>query len=262
MLLRPRQDGHPTDREAGPDGPAPVIDLDALERLGVSDALRPRTLASLRHLDFITMDGEHTPEFDALKRVPSADVPARLGEMLKNTYSLVFQTIGDPATATPQEIEDAFKAFEPRGQLIRMVQLFVSLMQYTGLMPEKSLRKPGPKRLSKANGTTEGATRKVLVRRPKPSQEGVAVVEQPPKPDAGTAHVARVDLGIAGTVSLTVSVNPLALSKDDRTAFYAIVDAFHDWAAAHTVAARRRRLHPVFRPARACHPGRGGASGS
>lgn len=212
-----------------------VIDLGVLERYGVTEGLRPRTLATLKLLDFITEEGSLTPEFDALKRVARADVPARLGEMLRNTYSPVFQIIGDPANATTQQIEDAFKAFEPRGQIVRMVQLFTGLMVYTGQMPEDARRKPGPKTSAPEKKTSprKGATtQKATTLAPKKPVDPVDPVKTAQdfwaeKP----AHAVQVDLGAAGTVTLMVAVNPLALTKDDRTAFYAIVDALNEWRA-------------------------------
>ena len=212
------------------------IDGDMLERLGITEPLRPRTLAAVKLLDFCDEDGNLTPEFDNLKRVPTDEIPTHLGQMLKRTYAPVFEIVGDPATAEHQVIDDAFKAFEPRGQIVRMIQLFTGLMVLAKLMPEaKARRKPGPK------ATDRPAKPKVTP----PASNGSSgsgsgstpLVDQtmePPENPLPKGFGTTIDLGAEGTVTLYVDVNPIALSVSNREAFFAIVDAFNDWRVALT----------------------------
>ena len=53
----------------------------------------------------------------------------------RSAYADVFQYI-DPATATVEQLEGQFRNYTPRGQVGRMVALFRSLCEYTGIMPK------------------------------------------------------------------------------------------------------------------------------
>jgi hypothetical protein len=46
--------------------------------------------------------------------------------------------IADPASATYEQVEDAFRGHTPAGQRTRMVTLFIGLCDYAGLLPEDS----------------------------------------------------------------------------------------------------------------------------
>jgi hypothetical protein len=120
------------------------VDLDMLGRVGVSESLRPRTLASLKILDFYDEDGTVTEDFAALQRVSSEEFPKRLAQLLAHAYKPIFEVVGDVSHADPGMIDDAFRTFEPAGQRARMVQLFIGLMVYVGMMTDEALRKPGP----------------------------------------------------------------------------------------------------------------------
>lgn len=205
----------------------PKVDLDILERIGVTEALRPRVLASLKLLDFYDKDGVVTPVFDDLKKVPSADFPAAFGSLLRQTYAPIIEVLGEPSQATPEAIDDAFRTFEPRGQLVRMSQLFTGLMIFAGIMPPVE-RKPGPKgttRTPRKMSAPKGGTPEVQT---PPPVVNPPVVNQPLPQDG---HHTVVNLGPAGTVTLIVNVNPLALTKTDRTHFYGLVDALDEWRA-------------------------------
>jgi hypothetical protein len=215
------------------------IDADMLERLGITEPLRPRTLAAVKLLDFCDDDGNLTPEFDNLKRVPTDEIPDRLGQMLKRTYAPVFEIVGDPAAAEAQVIDDAFKAFEPRGQIVRMIQLFTGLMVLANLMPEaKARRKPGPKTIKVPKSALPAGFKGTG---PHSSPADPPVNPDPPADPPVQPRVVRpegfgstIDLGSEGTVTLYVDVNPIALSVSNREAFFTIVDAFNDWRSALT----------------------------
>jgi hypothetical protein len=210
----------------------PKIDMDTLERIGVTEALRPRTLASLKLLDFYDEDGKITPEFDNLSRVPTGEFPEYLGMLLKKVYAPIIEVTGDPAAATMQSIEDAFRTFEPRGQLVRMVQLYAGLMTYAGIMDESAKRKPGPRKQSarpapdkpRVEKSKTATTAKKNALPPEPP-----VVDPPSPQNEAKGHRTTVDLGAAGAVTLTVDVNPLLLTKSDRQYFYDLVDKIEDW---------------------------------
>jgi len=116
---------------------------DVLTRAGVPETLVVRVTQSLKLLDLIDESLNPTQDFEALRRVGEAEFPARLAALIKSAYAEVFQFV-DPATDGDQRVRDAFRAFEPLGQLTRMVTLFMGLCAAAGIIPEGSTRKQTP----------------------------------------------------------------------------------------------------------------------
>jgi hypothetical protein len=127
------------------------MDLPKLKSIGVTDALAPRTLASLVSLGFYDDKGQITPEFEALRVAPAAEYKPQFGELLRKAYSPLLEVL-DPWTATRTDIEDAFRNFEPPGMRPRMVQLFEGLMIFAGLRPDNQ-------RASSSGSASQPATR-------------------------------------------------------------------------------------------------------
>jgi hypothetical protein len=121
MLKRHRDRGIP-----GPWTP------DVLERAGVSETLSQRTLQAFKLVELLDSEGNPTPEFEAVNRLPDAEYKERLGEMLCGVYGEVI-TFADPATDSIERVRDAFRPFNPRGQQDRMVTLFLGLLDYAGI---------------------------------------------------------------------------------------------------------------------------------
>lgn len=226
----------------------PKIDAEVLERLGVTESLRPRTLVALKTLDFYDEDGNVTPDFDALKRVSTEEFPERLAQLLTRAYKPIFEIVGDVSSASHQVIDDAFRTFEPAGQRVRMVQLFIGLMVHAGLMPDGVGRKPGPLPKPK-NGAMKAAPRPRVTKpeaqhAPLPFETPPPVPAPPPtqppaQPPLGD-HRTTVELDGIGHVTLAVNINPLLLTKVDRDFFYDVVDKMNEWRASRLPAENPR----------------------
>ena len=52
-----------------------------LQQIGVTESLAPRTLSALEALGFYDENGNVTPEFDALRKVPEHDFKPRLAAL-------------------------------------------------------------------------------------------------------------------------------------------------------------------------------------
>jgi hypothetical protein len=121
VLTRYRERGMPT-----------PFTVEVLERAGIPETLSRRTLTSLKLLGFIDSEGNPTAEFDQASRASDSDYKDALSQIVMKTYSEVI-TFADPASDSYDRVRDAFRAFNPRGQLERQVTLYLGLMEFVGL---------------------------------------------------------------------------------------------------------------------------------
>lgn len=158
-------------------GLATPFTLEVLTRAGVTDALAPRVLQTLKLLDLVDGSGEPTPEFEGLRRASTADFPTKLEEVLRTAYAEVFNFV-DPSQDTLDEVTDAFRSFKPPGQRGRMVTLFLGLCKEAGIIESN----PSRPRAAGGNGTSRQLPSHAR-RRPAPATP--AVRRAKPKPRQG-----------------------------------------------------------------------------
>jgi hypothetical protein len=206
----------------------PTMGLQRLQQIGITEALAPRTMHALVFLNFYDEDGNITPEFDALRKVPEHDFKPRLAALLREAYAPILEVL-DPATATQTDVENAFRGFEPTGQIPRMVQLFMGLMTYAEVMPEIKRRSgpaPGQQapRAPKNKPTSErgqvarsGQSGQPAVNPEHERQPGHQAPPSPPQVDGRPVERRDISLGDAGTVTVIVNVQWLDLSDDQFT---------------------------------------------
>lgn len=205
-----------------------TVNLQKLQMIGVTESLAPRTLYALEALGFYDENGTITPEFDALSKVPEHDFKPRLGALLREAYAPILEVI-DPAVATQTDIENAFRGFEPTGQIPRMAQLFMGLMAYAEVMPEVK-RRSGPIPGQQAPRATRNKPASERGQTGRSGQSGPDTVQpehehQPGHPASPPPHDADdrpgerrdISLGNAGTVTVIVNVQWLDLSDDQFT---------------------------------------------
>jgi hypothetical protein len=122
----------------------------ALEAIGVATTLAPRTLQSLQFLGLLDEENNPTELFQRLKRAGTDEYQGQLAEVVRGAYIRVFEIV-DPATDGDIAVADAFRAFEPSKQRVKMISLFRALCAEAGIM-EKS-RPRSTTRRTRANGT-------------------------------------------------------------------------------------------------------------
>ena len=71
-----------------------------------------------------------------------------MAEVVRAAYQEVFIFV-DPESDTEERIRDAFRVYEPLGQLNRMVSLFLGLCVEAGLRPATSIRSARPQQSSR-----------------------------------------------------------------------------------------------------------------
>lgn len=209
--------------------PQPLT-AEQLVRVSVPESLALRVLGALRLLGLISDDGIVTSDFDGLRRASTPEFKPALIDHLRSVYAEVF-TVVDPATASYEQVVDAFRQFKPHGQIVRMVALFLGLLEYAEYSEH----------LPKARPTTGTARSAPAARqtRPAPKVNGSKSAKRADAPAATPArtlqtaqpaagHATTVDLGAAGSVTLVVDVNPLLLSKADRDFFFGLVDSIEE----------------------------------
>jgi hypothetical protein len=161
---------------------------DLLLRLGVPEGNIGRTIQALRLLDLIDEAGEPTTALDELRRSSSEEYRPRLEQLIRAAYHDVFQVI-DPATASTDAIDDAFRLYQPGSQRGRMVTLFLGLAEEAGII-EKGPKKRG--RTQKAAARTNET--------PKPRAAGGGGKPPPPPPPPPSNDLAR-DPAIVGVLA-------------------------------------------------------------
>lgn len=220
----------------------PVMNLQRLQQIGISEALAPRTMHTLISLGFYDENGNVTPEFDALRKVPEHDFKPRLAAMLREAYAPILEVL-DPATATPLDVENAFRGFEPTGQLPRMIQLFMGLMIYADLMPEDRRRAAsgGGRPHGTRSATSVTGKRRDLAPAAAP---GKPVRETQPEIPLGAVngnagHFSQTDGNVfvlkmpsGPEMTLAVKMDVMLTSVEDRNFIFKIVDELRAYAQA------------------------------
>jgi hypothetical protein len=204
------------------------VNLMKLQQVGVTESLAPRTLASLEALGFYDDKGNITAEFDALRKVPEHDFKPRLAALLREAYAPILEVL-DPATATLTDVENAFRGFEPTGQIPRMVQLFIQLMAYVGIMPEPEAKrrtsggsgqqaaKVSKDKPERAQSGRIGQSGQSTVNLEHGQQPGHSASPPPGGVDGRPIERRDISLGDAGSVTVIVNVQWLDLSDDQFT---------------------------------------------
>lgn len=201
--------------------PQPVT-VDSIQRIGVTESLAPRTIQTLKLLGLIDDGGNITEQFQRLKRVPTSEFKAELISMLRSAYAPVFELI-EPAGATYEHVQDAFRTFKPEGQRDRMVSLFLGLLEYA----EYSSDLPSGRASGSGRSAAAGRSSGPRTPKDKPSERENNTRREPLPPapaPPGEGDTYTVELASGGDIFVRVRVDVFGLSLEDRNYVMDIVD--------------------------------------
>ena len=154
--------------------PAPLTPQ-VLETIGVAQTMAPRTLQALRFLGLLDDDDNPTELFQRIKRASTDEYKGQLAEVIRSAYIRVFSIV-DPAADGDIAIADAFRAFEPSKQRVKMISLFRGLCTEAGIIEQT--RQRSTTRRPRANSTQP---------RPK-KQDAEGTQPSPPAAGSGTTN--------------------------------------------------------------------------
>lgn len=127
--------------------PKPLSKAD-IEAMSIPSSSAFRSLQALKFLGLIDDAGYPTEQFDQLKRAGNDEYKAILADVVRNAYATVFNYI-DPAQDSMEQIQNAFRRYDPVSELNRMANLFMALCSEAGIVSEEKRPKPTPPRTSK-----------------------------------------------------------------------------------------------------------------
>jgi hypothetical protein len=108
------------------------INNDFLKIAQIGDAVFGRVMFALEFLGLISPDGIPTDKLRAMASAPEADFRELLAATIREAYADEFTRI-DPGADTQAQVQDAFRRYQPKSQVDRMVMLFLGLCREAGI---------------------------------------------------------------------------------------------------------------------------------
>ena len=187
-----------------------------LGRLGFESIVAQRVLQATRLLDLTDEEGNPTKNLLDFKQAGHDTYKAVFAGILRQAYAPIFAVTGqDPSQRTRQQISDAFRRHTPDSGRRRIVNLFLGLCAYAEIIAEIPGEKPGPK------VRTVSVPRRLVPAAKPPRHETTALPSETP---AVVGSTISTDLRSGGKVTLTVSVDVIDLSTDDRKYVFDLID--------------------------------------
>lgn len=160
-------------------GLAEPVTANSLQQVSVSAGNAPRTLQALKFLGLVDDEGRVTDTFNRVSQANRNDYPGALAEVLRSVYHPIFNHV-DPEQDDMDDIEDAFRGFEPEGQRQRMLKLFLGLCHEAGLVGEDKapkIQSPPRQKPSAQRSTGQQGQRRTS----KPDYKTPPAEEPPPR---------------------------------------------------------------------------------
>jgi hypothetical protein len=199
--------------------------IDNTYLVGMAGGTQSQVKHALRSLDLINDDGTVTPRLIDLVKHPE-DRARLLGQLLRERYPRLTD-LGQ--SATRGQLDESLKSYGLNGATARKAaSFFIAAATYAQL----PLSPYFPAARSGSGGPGATRTRRNPGKRKQPAPAAGDTTDAQDSP--GTDYSTRVKVGNAGTVMLTVNINPIKLSEPDRDFFFELVDRMKAYASAQT----------------------------
>jgi len=128
------------------------INNDFLKIAQIGDAVFGRVTFALEFLGLVSPEGMPTDKLRSMASAPDAEFRELLAATIREVYAPEFARI-DPAEDSQAQVQDAFRRYQPKSQVDRMVMLFLGLCREAGIpvrdvprdrkmQPASAVRKP------------------------------------------------------------------------------------------------------------------------
>jgi hypothetical protein len=199
------------------EGVPPRIDRSAFP--GLAWNAITRLIGGLRFLGFIDDAGNPLPALHAVSVPDEAKRKEEFEKVLRASYPEVFKL--DLARVTPAHLAETLgQNYNAAGDTReKAVRFFISAAQYVGV--------PLSPLLTRERGRRPTGNIPRRTRTAPPRQKPIPQVELLPQQNAGATRTIRLSSG--GTVTVTASVNFLALNAADRAFVFDLIDKLNDY---------------------------------
>lgn len=186
-----------------------------------SGMVQGQILMALRFFDLVN-DADHPTEF-LHELVKSTDRPVVIGKLMTIAYADLLAH--DPTKMTPKMLDDAMEEYGVTGETKRKaVAFFLKAAKYAGFpmhpLLSSQVRNTGPRK-KRANKRTFDPNSH-FVASPNGSESGIIA-----------KNTRSIQLSSDGTVTLSLSYDPFAISEEDRKFVFELVDKLKAYAAAN-----------------------------
>ncbi len=184
---------------------------------GLNSAVINQLLTGYKFLGLIDNSGKPSPDLQALAVTDEAARKQQLGTLLRHRYADLFAL--DLVKTTPAELAEKMeKSYSVTGETReKAIRFFLAAVSYLGIEVSSLLKKT-----TAANNST---TRRKRQTKPKAAAPPVNTATQTQDTNTNNGGSARViTLASGGTLTLSASLNFLALNPTDRKFFSDLID--------------------------------------
>jgi len=183
---------------------------------GLSGAVWSQLFTGFKFLGLVRDDGKPTPELQRLAVEDEDERKKRLETILRDRYADLF-ALDLSKTTTVELLNQLEQSYGVTGDTReRALRFFLGAMNYLGIAVSRHVRRP--------TGTIGATPRRRRSPRPRTGSPDDPEEDEAIQPSGSTGTSRSITLKSGGTVTLSASVDFLALSPNDRAFLYDLID--------------------------------------
>ena len=161
-----------------------------LGQIGVKPSILVSVKQALVFLNLLREDGTTTDNFKALRFANDDERRRLFQDLVIGAYSEIV-AIADPATATRNQLFNAFRPYSPASQHDRMITLFLALCQEAGIKVSEA---PRQYQMRGTPAKPSNAPKKTAQPQPNASGHSPEILRHPPTPSGLLFGVTEADI--------------------------------------------------------------------